>query len=212
VNKPKTTFPRNILELLTFGRNVKASLANNPFFANPSPDFTAAYTLVCETIDKLQAAQDESLAGGSQKKQYRDAMAEELVSALKKLAKYVDLVADGDAKILKSSGFEIVETGSKKSRVPAQLPTLQVNMTHGPEQGTFLAKAKAVSYVLSYEAHIAQGDPTTPDNWGHYGFFPQCSHMLITNRTAGQNYSMRFRVITAKGEGPWSAVHTLMSL
>jgi hypothetical protein len=212
VQKIRIAFPRKVPELLAFARTVRASISSSPFFTNISSEFGAVLALLAETIDKLQVAQDESLTGGSAKRLYRDTVRDELLNVLKKVSKHVELVADGDVKVLKSSGFEVIEGGARKERIPAQLDQMQVVLKHGPEKGTFVAKGKPISYALSYEAHIAQGDPTNAENWRHYGFFPHCSHMIIGGMTGGEDYSLRFRVITAKGEGPWSAIHTLMSL
>lgn len=210
--KIKTAFPRKIHELLAFGRKVLTSITMSPQYANLSAEFSAIVAQLRELIDKLQHASDEALLGGRERTAYRDATLAQFLATLQKLAKHVELHADGDVNVLRSSGFEVIEPAARKSRVPDILEALQVKVTHGSVGGIFLAKAKPLSYAISYEAHTTTGDPTVAENWGHYGFFPHCSSMELKGFTAGDNVSLRFRAITSKGEGPWSATHTLMSL
>jgi hypothetical protein len=208
----KTAFPRNVQELLAFGRRVLASITMSPHFANVTAEFAAVLAQLREQLEKLQHASDEALLGGKERKAFRDAAQAQFAAILQKLAKHVELHADGDVGVLKSSGFDIVEPAAKQSRIPDVLEALQVKVLHGPAGGTIIAKAKPFSYAISYEAHVAKGDPTIPENWGHYGFFHHCTSMELKGFSAGENISLRFRAITPKGEAPWSATHTIMSL
>jgi hypothetical protein len=210
--KTKTSFPRSIPALLDLSRGVKTSIINNPHFANISAEFAAIVAQLGAATEKLQNAYDEAKLGGTQRTAYREAARAELVALLQKVIKHLELFADGDVNILKRSGFEVLEPAVKKTRIPSVLEALQVNVKHGPDGGTFVAKGKPFSYALSYEAHVAKGDPTVPENWGHYGFFPHCTHMELKGFTAGDQISLRFRAITPQGEAPWSATHTIMSL
>lgn len=210
--KVKTTFPRGTKELLAFARSVVTSITMSAHYANMTAEFAANLAQLKELIEKLQGAFDTALLGGKERTGYRDSIQSQLVAALQKLAKHAELHADGDANVLKSSGFIVLEGSGKKSRIPEFLEAMHVSVMHGPVTGSFIAKAKPFSYALSYEAHVATGDPTVAENWGHYGFFPHCTKMELQGFTAGDNVSLRFRVVTSKGTGPWSATHTIMSL
>jgi len=209
--KLSVTFPSIVLLLLAKARQVRTSMSDNRYFAGPWHENASSVAELSEAIDQTQKACDEALTRDTAKIAFRDQCQKRLVAILKKIAQYAELVADGNIDILKSTGFDLQQQkGRAKTYGLLEAPV--VTLKHGPVGGTLIARAKPINGAASYEAHIADSDPTVDENWKQYGVFAHCSHIDITGLTPGQNYFLRLRCIGAAGTGAWSAPCTLMSL
>ncbi|MCM0080081.1 hypothetical protein L4X63_00595 [Geomonas sp. Red32] len=196
--------------MIAFARLVKTSTSSSPYFMQISPEFAAVLVKLGEDIETLQKAHDDAAYGGTQKTAYRNQAAAVLVATLKNVVRHIELVADGDVAILKSSGFEVVQAAEQKWRIPATLPQVAVSLMPGEEEGTMIAEALPIPYAFRYEAHVTQGDPNVAANWNHFGYY-QKPTMHLKGFTTGQDYKLRFRMICSQGEGPWSPTHTFTS-
>ena len=208
--RPKTAFPRSIVALLALARLVNTSISTSPHFALISAAFSAALAKLAEDIERLQKAQDDAAFGGTHKTSYRDQVAVELVGTMKNVVRHVELHADGNIDVLKASAFELVDPSNKKWKIPDELPQVFVSLLPGEDSGTMIAMAQPIPYALKYEAHMSQGNPTIAENWNHHGFYKKPT-MHLGGFTTGQDYNLRFRLICAKGPGPWSPTHTFTS-
>jgi hypothetical protein len=205
----RKTLPTSVSELLGLGRRVVACIRESPHFSQPPPGLATALDNVAAGTEKLQNAESEARVGGSQKKQYRNEVKEEFLHSVKTLARQVDAFADGDANILKASGFEVIEDGPKKAASRSVLRIPVCTVVPGATPGTGVATWKHIPSALSIEAHIAERDPTVPENWKLFGFFPLTSHAEFTGLASGKNVSFRFRALNGTEQGPWSPIHTL---
>jgi hypothetical protein len=204
-----TSFPRNTAAFLEKARSINTALTDNPFFKDISAEFLAALGLLLTGINELQIAFDGAKSRDSGKIAYRDQLQKSVATLLTNIAKFVELHAKGDENILKSSGFDLVRGSQKGTQHP--LLTAMLSLRHGPS-GTFYARGKSLPGAWRYEFYVTDGDPTKDENWQFYCDSPHCSHIEITGRTAGKNYSVKMRGIWVAGAGPWSQPVTLMSL
>lgn len=211
--KPKTAFPKNVLELLKLSRKVKESIYNSPHFQQRSAEFEQDLQRLSEGVDRLQKASDESQTRDTLKIAFRDRTRDEVCVILGRIVMHVELIAAGDAAILQSSGFELVTPGKAKRLHSSQpLPAPIVLLKHGPLSGMLLAYAKPVPGAASYEFRITDSDPTVSDNFKPFGTFAHGTHITIPDRTPGRTYSVIARCIGTTGPGAWSSPFTLMSL
>jgi hypothetical protein len=209
--KLKVTFPTNISQLLGKSRFIYTCLTGNPHFPNLSPEVLALLATLSETIATLQTADNELWGRYPEKKPLRDKLVKDLNNVLKKIARHVELDADGNVDILRSSGFDVLESGASKSRktIFDDLPPI-VTFEHLPN-GILIARTKPIPSLMGIEVHLAQGDPTVAENWNHYQVFPRPSKMEMAF-TSGQSVSLRFRYLQPKGPGPWSPTHTVFPI
>ena len=208
--RTSTRFPRNPDLFLRYSRAVQAAMTDNPHFKEISAEFLAALALLPVKINEMQAAYDAAKRRDTVMIAYRDRTQRSLAALMKDLARHVELVAQGDASILKSSGFNLVKVESKKVNYP--LATAALALQRSRLSGTMIAKGKPLPGAWRYEFWLAKGDPSKEENWYFYCDSPHCSRIEITDRTPGENVTARMRGIWAAGPGPWSPTVTLMSL
>lgn len=99
----------------------------NPAFPNPVPTPAAFQTLVDELVAKNAAVEANR---GRREYRERDTAEAALVEAVKQWAGYVQMASAGDATVIKSSGFEVVDRGSPVGELdpPRNLGTRATNM------------------------------------------------------------------------------------
>lgn len=204
-----TTLPDNVEKLLTETRDILTAMTDNPHFRNISPEFAECLAKGQEKIDLLQTAYNEAKGHDTKKVAYRKQLQRQLIVHFGKIAKFAELVADGDITKLKSTGFKLARDRNSPIQYPLTIPV--VTLRHGPS-GTIVAQAKPLEGAWGYKSQIADGDPTVAENWRHYGDHPHCTRIEITGRTPGKYCSVRLQGIWVQGEGPWSVPVTLMSL
>lgn len=210
--KTKTAFPRNVLEFLILARRIKESVYNSPHFKQRSIEFEVDMQRLSEGVDRLQKAQDESQTRDSLKIAFRDKTRDEVSVILGRVVKHVELIANGDAAVLQSSGFELIPDRSKRPHISQPLPAPTLTLKHGPISGILIANAKPVPGAASYEFRITDSDPTISENFRPFGTFARGTHVTIPDRTPGRTYSVIARCIGTTGPGAWSSPFTLMSL
>ncbi|WP_026842620.1 hypothetical protein [Citrifermentans bremense] len=211
--KPKTAFPRNVLELLTLARRVKESVFNSPHYQQRSAEFEQDLQRLSEGVDRLQKARDESQTRDTLKIAFRDKTRDEVCVILGRIAKHVELAARSDLAVLQSSGFELIAQMKAKRPLSSQpLPAPALTVKHGRVSGTLIANAKPVPGAASYEFRITDSDPTISENFSPFGTFAHGTHITIPDRTPGRTYSVIARCIGTAGPGAWSSPFTLMSL
>lgn len=205
-----TTFPKKVTALLLGIRQIRNALLNYP---NKSPEFEREFAKLLEAEQGLQAAYDEALGHDSGKIKRRDKLRDEVISILKRLAKHVELAADGDVERLEASGFKVSQGKSSKiSNSFLNLIPPALFLKHGPLPGTIIVRGKAVPGAMVYALQITDGDPSVPNNWREYGLHPHINRIEIGGLTAGLNYAVRVQVIGTSGTGAWSAPFSIMSL
>ena len=163
------------------------------------------------TLDQLKSAftafQDAyhaSLTRDTLKIAQRDAARQALTDLLKRLALYLELIAQGDTAILATTGYElrhdiVRNTGNTVLPAPSDF-----RVTHGQISGTLDVHVARLPGAGSYEVHIAQGDPTIESNWQHAVSSVTCAHILIAGLIPAQSYWLRMRGINSHGGGVWT--------
>ncbi len=206
------SFSRKVPVLLSKARFVLTSLSSSPYFKEPPPELKANMEKLDETIGRLQKAHDESKYRDSQKIAFRKAVMIELIALLVRIAHQVDYAANGDINVMLSAGFDLTVDKSKYTKKPGRPPAPVVVLIHADTEDAMVAQAKPVPGAVSYEVHITDKDPTVAENWGLFGIFAHCTHILLANLVSGTKYSVRMRCVGVDGVGAWSVPVTLRCL
>lgn len=183
----------SIAQETEFTRNVIARIKANPKFSG-SPvtmeDLEAKNTLL-ET--RSVAAQ----GGGKEATALMHQTEVELLDMLRKVGRYIDLVADGDEAIILSSGFNL-----SKQPVPSSRPDFSVEL--GEKPNSILLHCKAQEGAKSYIWQYCIGDaPSVNDaDWVTAQVTTKASAELL-GLTPLTKYWFRVAVVTSAGTGPF---------
>ena len=179
-----------------------------PWWANPAEKPTVASL----TADKaaFTSLKGQAADGDKGKIAARDAMRESITADLKKLAKYIELKADGDVEILESTGYELTKERTPAGSEPLPAPA-NLRLRRSGLSGVLIATCAAVKGAASYETHICPGESIAPANWSQACITKGCRRIELSGLTRGVVYNVRVRAINQNGPGVWSDVASLMA-
>jgi hypothetical protein len=138
-------------------------------------------------LEQLRAARDQALAKVRQ------------TYAL--LGAWVENKAEGDASVILTAGFDLVQPRS--TSIPKSLPAVLGHvLVSGPDEGMARGSWKPAVGGRSYEVQIAISGDNGP--WTHYDTVSE-PQVTITGQASGQKRWTRVRAVGAKSaKGPWS--------
>ena len=182
-----------IPEKLSKGRNVASGLDDNPGFTNP--DVVLADLI--EVTDMLEQDSVAAAKGGPTETAKMHQTEKMWVNLMRKEALYVDRIADGDERLILSSGFSI-----SKQPVPAQRPEFSAEL--GEKSGTVILRRKAYQNAKTYVWQYCECS-TMPDEskWLYAGFSTKAT-MEITDLKPSLMYWFRVAAVTKDGTTSWS--------
>jgi hypothetical protein len=132
--------------LIVFARSVIEKMTGNSFFTTSNPSLSDVGTATDDLEKKAALAKD----GGKTAKSNLKKSKKKLNDLLRQLAWYVESTANGDEKIMTSSGFPLSKTPGASQRDPFfVLPTV--------ETGSVLIGCKAYKKAKAYLWFYVQG-------------------------------------------------------
>lgn len=137
----------SIAQKIEFGRNVTAKMKANPKFATPDVNIEA---LEAKT-DLLETRSLAAQGGGKEATALMHQTEEEWIDMMRKTAKYVDRIADGDGAIILNAGFNMA-----KQPAPAVRPEFSVEL--GERSGSVVLHRQAVEGAKSYIWQYCQSE------------------------------------------------------
>lgn len=180
----------------------------HPLFAGPVPSFVPTAELVQAALDKFDNAYVASLTRDVQKVAAAKEARREVEILFLILARFYEAAAVTDPHLLDNTGFEVRREASATNPLDAQMI---LSVTHGKYPGVIIAKTAKVPGAASYEIHFTEGNPLDAD-WPLKKVYPNASHMEMGGLNGGSMYSVRGRVISGAGEGPWSDAVSIRAL
>jgi hypothetical protein len=199
-------------EFLARAGAIVSSPANNPSFPRPWPNPAPSFEEMEQAFNAYQTAYQAALGRDTFKIAQRKDARDVLTGIFKRLANYLELVADGDATMLASTGYELRRETASSATVTTLSAPQGLTLKHGELSGVLILHAIRMPNAASYEAQIADSDPTVEANWKSEGIHVHCSHIELTGLTPGKRYSVRLRGIGIPGPGAWSDTVTLMAI
>src|SRR6185295_8433183 len=198
MSRIKLNLRQAIPDKLQTGRQIIAAMTNNPNFANPQPpltDVTAALSTLDEAYKLHQIAKSDARAkanvAGDAEIQFD--------SQFRKLAAYVESIADKDETIIASAGMQTKAARTTPSTLSAPGA---LSAAAGNHEGEIDLTWKKVDNSKSYIIQISP-DPPSADSWGHAETVT-VANKTIQNLTTGKKYWFRVAAIGSTGQSGWS--------
>lgn len=182
---------RNPDGLITFALDIHTRMLENAAIFTTPP---IALSDLKSSIDALQTAQNETLMGGKITFITRNEKREEVRTALRKLANYVENVANGDPTTVALAGMSL------KRRGPGRYTFLDQPVAFrgaGIANGRVALRWKKVDYTKAYEVEYC-ADPIVDDKWQQAPLI-SASNTIVDGLTRKEDYWFRVRSCGLKG-------------
>jgi hypothetical protein len=176
-----------------FGTNVIQKMTGNPRFPNPD-----------ESLDSLriknelvQSRSVAALSGGKEATALLHQAIDDWDNAMRKEAKYVDRIADGDGAIILSAGFNLA-----KPNIPGQ--RAEFTAENGEHSGTAALRHIAIDGAKSYIWQYCIGETPANENGWTIGTVTTKASAEITGLIPLTKYWFRVAAVTVDGTSAYS--------
>lgn len=184
-------------------RTILTSLRSNEHFPLPWP-------LPTPSLDELEAdfsayldAVQAALTGDRVKIATRNERREALSDKLRRLAKYLELVAHGNAAMLETTGFELRRDTTRRGTPGIPDAPALLRIVAAVRRGRIEAAATEVLGAGAYEIQISQTDPALDDGWRHALTVLVPQRIVLDGLAPGATW-LRLRAVGSEGYGAWS--------
>lgn len=194
LNLGQLTIPAKI----ELAQAIVTDMTGNVSFPTPMPALAAVTAAVDALSEKSQAARSARLAAVTATAE-QDSAAVALDTLLGQLGSYVNMIANGDADVIRSAGMGV--RAEPTPATPLDAPVIKyatVPSERGAVDLTWVPLASAKMYVIEH----------TPDMSGQAGWTNGAdftrSRGTVSGLTPGQRYLFRVAGVNVVGKGPWS--------
>jgi len=177
-----------------FGKGVISKMKNNPKF--PTPDVSIDELEAKNTL--LETRSVAALGGGKEATALLHQTQEEWVDNMRKMAKYVDRIADGVDTVILSAGFNLA-----KQPAPSVRPDFSVEL--GEKSGSVTIHRQAADGAKSYiwQYCIGETPAVTDAGWVTAQVTSKAS-VELTGLTPKATYWFRSAVVTTAGTSAYN--------
>ena len=180
-------------DLSGFGGNIINCMTGNAAFSKPPVALADVGKLLAAFNDAIAAAMD----GGASLTVAKNAAREALLAALRKLAAYVQMVADHDEVLLRTSGFSPINL----SRAQTKLDVPLIVSVENEGTAKLSLRLKRVANARSYEVRATNGAAVPAASL----ISTQARRVIVGNLTPGTVYHLQARAIGgSEGYSEWS--------
>lgn len=198
MSRIKLNLRQPVPDKLQTGRQIVAAMTNNPNFATPHPPL-ADIAASLSTLDEAYKAHQIAKTDARTKANVADDAEIQLDRHLRKLAAYVESIADTDETIIASAGMQ---TKASRTTPSVLLAPEALSANAGSHEGeidlTWRKVDNAKSYIIQSSA-----DPPTAESWSH-AETATVANKTIQNLTSGKKYWFRVAAIGSLGQSGWS--------
>ena len=195
----KAPFPEYLVSVET----IISSLTGNVYFAATWPVHLPSLETITAKFASLRVAYQAALSRDVHKIAERDQIRAELNLMLRQIRPFLEMTANGDMAILKSTGFPL-RTEYTRNPHPAPLPApTGLRVTHGPGSGNLDLHVNKEPSAGGYEAALTYGDPTDESSWVHASTSTTASHIPVRDQPLGQILWVRVRCVKGSTYGSW---------
>ncbi|MBK6850088.1 MAG: fibronectin type III domain-containing protein [Burkholderiales bacterium] len=189
---------------------VLAGLTDHPKFPLPWPDPVPSLAQLKAEDAAYREAQLAVQSRDLRQIHKRDEARERLTLSLKRVAAYVELIADGDISALQSTGFELRRDGGRPVGVgtPGTVylaAPADFRVGKGPRSGSIKVDATSQRGSMAYEIQITRGDPNVEEGWKQAAIVGSIRHVVVDNLEPGPTW-VRLRAVRRNGVStPWTS-------
>ena len=182
---------------------ISNSLASNINFPGPWPGTLSNPASLTGLFTAYQTAYNGAATHDDIKVALRKTARVSLVVYLKKLAPYLEVIANGDIAKLLSSGYSLrKDTAHTGGDEP--LPAPEDFRVERGGSGQLIAKARKLKGVNTYEVQTNHGDPNIEANWHSLPVQTSCAKVKIDGLTPMERVWVRLRGVNSEGPGAWT--------
>lgn len=184
-----------VVQKVEFAKAVIEKMTNNPKF--PTPDVSMSD--LTTTNDLLETRSVASLNGGKESTALMHQTEDDWNELMRKTAKYVDRIADGDSTVILGAGFNLA-----KQPAPAVRPEFSVEL--GDKSGSVWLRKQAVEGAKSYIWQYCTGEtPVATDAEWTTAQVTSKASVELSGLTPYTKYWFRAAVVTAVGTSAYSS-------
>ncbi|MCZ4410515.1 fibronectin type III domain-containing protein [Cryomorphaceae bacterium 1068] len=187
-----------------FTRNVLKNMDGNANFPTPTPALADVTTKLDEFEDLALQAQFRD----GRAILYRNKAGDELKDMLRTLGAYVSMVAEGDASIIVSAGFEV---RSQSEPTPPLSDPTDLSATRSNRSGKVELDWETVKHALNYVVEMTTTDPVSPTaEWINAGTTSR-SKFTVDNLEPGTYYWFRVKAFGRRDNSGYSDPAVVMA-
>jgi len=186
-------------------------LTGNSHYPEPWVPQVSSLAQLNDALNNYRLLYTDGTARDTARTRARNAARETLEAMLHQLASYLELMAQGDATMLESTGYDLrrATVRSPVNNEPLPAPS-DFRVTRGRVSGTLEVHMARQSGAMSYEVSISQGDGSPSGDWQHAIIAVSGMRIVLEGLPPGEFFWVRARGISSKGPGMWTEPIRLM--
>jgi len=186
------------LDVVKNGISVQTNLTGNSKFPNAPVDLAVLKT----DLDSLTALIAEAADGSKKVIARKNQQREVVIGMLRMLARYVEVVSQGDPAAFETSGFQLApRTKAQAAPLSEKIRKIDRGSNSGQVLVWLQPVPKAGSYELHYGPAVNGGAPTA---WTTQGVLMVRSPVVLTGLMPGVTYFFQARALLKDGYTDWS--------
>jgi len=198
MSKIKLNLRTPVPEKLQTARQIVAAMTNNPNFTSPHPPLPDIISSL-STLDEAYKAHQVAKTDARTKASAADDAEIQLDRLLRKLAAYVESIADTDETIIASAGMQ---TKSSRTTPSIVVAPEALSASAGNREGEIDLSWRKVDNAKSYIIQ-SSADPPSAESWSHAETVT-VANKTIQNLTSGKKYWFRVAAVGSLGQSGWS--------
>ena len=198
--------------LLAYGGAVVAAMKDNKAFPMPGTDAVPSWEVFNGYFVAYSDAYYAALSHDTQKIALRNDARQVFCEAFKRVAVYVEFIANGNMLLLATTGFELRHETPRSTTAELPGPVTDLRGVSTEHSGRIEMRASKADRALGYEVQTISTDPSGLDNppWQHTHTVFSLQRFTIDGLVPGFVW-VRMRAVNNAGYGPWtSAVRVLV--
>jgi hypothetical protein len=194
-------------QLIDTSLNSTTGTAN---FPPPWPASLPTPAMLHTSFLAYQSAYDAADGGDTNKIALRVAARDALTVILKRIAPYLEIVANGNVPILETTGYDLRhDIIRSQSSDPLPAPD-NFQVVRGDLSGVLIASSDVLDGAGSFVTQLCTGDPAVAANWTDFTTTLHCSRVELAGLTPGKIYYVRMCGIGVNGRGVWTNAISIM--
>ena len=191
-------------DFLVKAETIIISMTSNSHYPEPWPPQAPTLAELTLALNTYKNDYHASINRDTLKIAQRISSRQTLTELLKRLSTYLEFIAQGNASILATTGYDLRKdsvhnTGNQILAAPSDF-----RVSHGIKKGTLNIHVALLADAGSYEVQITKGDPNVEANWQHATSSLTSSQILLEGLVPTQIYWLRIRGIGRNGSGAWA--------